>query len=230
MVVRTAQQASQSGAQQVVVATDDSHIVDIVEAHGFRALLTDPGHATGTDRLAQAARLLDLSPETIVVNVQGDEPLIPPSIVASVADTLRQHPQADVATCACPIGDSRLLFDPNVVKVVCRHDNLALYFSRAPIPWDRDNPLVNKQLSRQDFPALRHIGLYAYRNQFLQTFPSLTPGPLEKLESLEQLRALENGFSIAVNRSSHPPAPGVDTMDDLQKVRTIWAQKQTTDQ
>lgn len=230
MVVRTAQQASHSGAQQVVVATDDADIVRAVQDHGFHALLTDSGHPTGTDRLAQAARLLELPEDTIVVNVQGDEPLIPATLIATVAETLMRQPQADIATCACPLHDSRQLFDPNVVKVVCRHDNLALYFSRAAIPWDRDKPAHHQDSPIGNLPALRHIGLYAYRNRFLQVFPKLTPGPLEKVESLEQLRALENGYAIAVTQISHPPAPGVDTLDDLQKVRTIWAQNLTTHQ
>jgi len=225
MVVRTAQQAARSGASMVAVATDDPRIEQAVQAHGFQAILTDRHHPTGTDRLAEAARLLDLSPDTIVVNVQGDEPLVPPAIIDTVAQTLHQFPQADIATCACPIASASQLFDANVVKVVCRQGDVALYFSRAPIPWARDALADGRQTLAPDLPALRHIGLYAYRNRFLQAFPSLPVGPLEKFESLEQLRALENGYTIAVARIDRPPAPGVDTLADLEKVRTIWARK-----
>jgi len=215
MVVRTAQQAAQSNARQVVVATDDKEIREVVQHHGFTALLTRSDHASGTDRLAEAAQQLALTPDSIVVNVQGDEPLIEPSLINQVATLLAKRTEAHIATCACPITSQADLHNPNQVKVVTQLNQLALYFSRSPLPWAR-------QLSPpwpDNFPAYRHIGLYAYRTAFLQQFSQLTPGVLEQFEALEQLRALENGYQIVVQRLALAPAPGVDTEADLERVR-----------
>lgn len=225
MVVRTAGQALLSSARQVVVATDDEGICQAVMAHGFKALLTRSDHATGTDRLSEVVNLLGLSDDDIVVNVQGDEPLIDPALVDAVAATLADHPDAAIATCAAPITHAETLFNPNAVKVVCNHAGLALYFSRAPIPWARDALTDGQQRLAAGIPALHHIGLYAYKVDFLRKFPALAIGPLEQFESLEQLRALENGYSIAVMVTDTPPAAGVDTPADLARVRDIFTNR-----
>ncbi|NYT63610.1 3-deoxy-manno-octulosonate cytidylyltransferase [Alcaligenaceae bacterium] len=219
MVVRTAQQAALSGAARVVVATDDTRIQAAVQQHGFEALLTRADHPTGTDRLAEVAHLLALQPDAIVVNVQGDEPLIDPQLINQVAQLLALQPDAAIATCATPILSDSALFNPNVVKLVCTQQQRALYFSRAPIPWARDALAGGRQQLAPGLPALHHIGLYAYRAEFLQRFATLAPGPLESFESLEQLRALENGYAIAVHITNTHPAAGVDTADDLARVR-----------
>lgn len=223
MVVRTAQQASKSLAERVIVATDDTAIEQAVKQHGFDVVLTRPEHPTGTDRMAEVVRTLGLEPDRVVVNVQGDEPLIDPAIINSVAHLLEDTPDAAIATCACPIADADALFNPNAVKVVCDLNHRALYFSRAPIPWARDALASGTQILADDLPALHHIGLYALRTEFLLQFPELRVGPLEKFEALEQLRALENGFSIAVHKVDALPAPGVDTLADLERVRKIYA-------
>lgn len=222
MVVRTAQQASRSNASRVIIATDDLHIDQTVRAHGFETVLTRADHATGTDRLAEVAQQLNLQPEDVVVNVQGDEPLIDPAVINSVAALLIQTPDAAIATCACPINDADTLFNPNAVKVVCGLDRQALYFSRAPIPWARDALAQHTPQLADGLPARHHIGLYALRTHFLLQFSRLPVGPLEKFEALEQLRALENGFSIVVHEVDALPAPGVDTADDLERVRQIF--------
>src|SRR5690606_8040425 len=169
-----------SGAQQVVVATDDERIREVVTAHGFQALMTRADHPTGTDRLAEVAEHLGLSDDAVVVNVQGDEPLIEPTLVDAVAQLLVRHPDAAIATCAAPIPDAQALFNPNVVKVVCNARGEALYFSRAPIPWARDALADGQQRLASGLPALQHIGLYAYRAGFLKRFPGLAIGALEK--------------------------------------------------
>lgn len=225
MVVRTAQQASLSKAERVIIATDDASIEHVVRQHGFDVVLTRADHPTGTDRLAEVAQQLKLSPDTVVVNVQGDEPLIEPEIINSVAQLLYQTPDAAIATCASPITDADTLFNPNVVKVVCNLQQRALYFSRAPIPWARDALAQHQRQLADGLPALHHIGLYALRTQFLLQFPQLPVGPLEKFEALEQLRALENGFSIVVHGVESLPAAGVDTTDDLERVRHIYANR-----
>ncbi len=219
MVVRTAEQASLSGASRVVVATDDLRIQLAVQQNGFEALLTRADHATGTDRLAEVAGLLGLEPDAIVVNVQGDEPLIDPALIDQVAQLLAAQPDAAIATCATPILDAGAFFNPNVVKVVCTSARRALYFSRAPVPWARDALADGARLLAPGIPALHHIGLYAYRVAFLVRFSSIPPGPLETYESLEQLRALENGYSIVVHVTGAHPAQGVDTAEDLARVR-----------
>ncbi|MGP1615919.1 MAG: 3-deoxy-manno-octulosonate cytidylyltransferase [Pollutimonas bauzanensis] len=225
MVVRTAERAALSGATRVVVATDDARIQAAVQKHGFEALLTRADHPTGTDRLAEVARQLALAPGAIVVNVQGDEPLIDPRLINQVAQLLAGQPDAAIATCATPILDARSLFNPNVVKVVCTRQQRALYFSRAPIPWARDALADGGQRLAGGLPALHHIGLYAYRVDFLERYSSLPVGPLESFESLEQLRALENGYAIAVHIAAAHPAAGVDTADDLARVRESFVNR-----
>jgi 3-deoxy-manno-octulosonate cytidylyltransferase (CMP-KDO synthetase) len=175
--------------------------------------------------LAEAVDQLGLSAETIVVNVQGDEPLIEPTLIDTVAATLRAHPQADIATCASPLRSAEDLFSPHVVKVVCARNGRALYFSRAPSPWAREALATGQQLLAPGLPALHHIGLYAYRVAFLRRFPSLSPGVLEQYESLEQLRAIEHGHTIMVHRTQHILAAGVDTPTDLERVRAVYTNK-----
>lgn len=225
MVVRTAAQASLSLASRVVVATDDLRIQQAVIEHGYEAVLTRADHPTGTDRLAEVAKQLALAPESIVVNVQGDEPLIDPEQINKVARLLEATPDAAIATCATPIKDADALFNPSAVKVVCALNGRALYFSRAPIPWARDALADGSRRLAPGLPALHHIGLYAYRASFLAQFPNLPVGPLESFESLEQLRALENGFSIAVQATRYHPAMGVDTQEDLDRVREIFTNR-----
>ena len=225
MVVRTAEQAARSGARQVIVATDDPTIARVVNDHGFKSLLTRSDHPTGTDRLSEVATCLQLDQNEIIVNVQGDEPLIDPALVDAVANHLAATPEAAIATCAARIHEAAVLFNPNAVKVVCNHQGLALYFSRAPIPWARDAFSTEQSCLPPGIPALHHIGLYAYKAGFLARFPGLSVGPLETFESLEQLRALENGFSIAVMVTATSPAAGVDTPADLARVRDIFANR-----
>ena len=221
MVVRVAQRAAQSHAIQIVVAADSQEIIEACEAHGVRALLTKIDHPSGSDRLAQASMLLGLDPQDVVVNVQGDEPLINPELINEVADLLVQRPIASMSTAAHEILDLAEFTNPNVVKVVLDQAQLALYFSRAPIPWWRDGFAKGIQSLPQPAP-LRHIGIYAYRVGFLQSFPSLPPAPIETGEALEQLRALWHGHKIAVHVTSEAPGPGVDTPEDLERVRALF--------
>ncbi|RII83769.1 3-deoxy-manno-octulosonate cytidylyltransferase [Neopusillimonas maritima] len=225
LVVRTAEQAAKSNADRILIATDDTDILQAVEHAGFQCQLTRADHPTGTDRLAEVAQQLNLSPDDIVVNVQGDEPLIDPELINQVAALLQSQPDAAIATCASPITEAHKLFNPNIVKVVCNHRQQALYFSRAPIPWARDALADGSHVLAPNLPALHHIGLYAYKVGFLNTFPHLPTGPLEMFESLEQLRALENGFGIAVHITQAHPAAGVDTAADLERVRAIFANR-----
>ncbi len=218
MVVRVWQRACESGATRVVVATDDARIKSAVEAVGGEALLTAHDHPTGTDRLAEVARRLALSDEAIVVNVQGDEPLLPTGLIDQVALRLQGDPGASVATLAEPIADVEALFNPNVVKVVRDSSGRALYFSRAPIPWDREHFAQRPALLETD-AWLRHIGLYAYRAGFLADYINWLPSPVEQLEQLEQLRALHHGHAIQVALAGEPHPPGIDTAEDLERVR-----------
>lgn len=220
MVVRVARRAALSGASRVVVATDHADIEAACRAHGVEALMTDEGHATGSDRLAQACTLLGLDGDDLVVNVQGDEPLIEPALIDACAGLLRQRTDCVMGTVAHAIGDAGELANPNVVKVVCDAEGRALYFSRAPIPWWRDSPGAAGPLSSP--PPLRHVGLYAYRAGFLRGFPALRASPLEAIESLEQLRVLWHGHRIAVHVSEHRPGTGVDTPQDLEHVRALY--------
>jgi len=216
MVVRVAQQALRSGAQEVIVAGDDAEIVTACQAHGIRAVLTGSHHPSGSDRLAEACELLGLPDDAIVVNVQGDEPLMDPQLVTDVAHLLARRPQAAMSTAAHALDSVADFHNPNVVKVVLDAQHMALYFSRAPIAYPRDAP------DQLPSPApLRHIGIYAYRASFLRLFPKLAQAPLERTESLEQLRALWHGHRIAVHITQHAPGPGVDTPEDLERVRRL---------
>ncbi len=223
MVVRVAQQALQSGATRVIVAADDASIVDVCTSHGLTAMLTSAAHTTGTDRLAEVVNTLALPDQTVVVNVQGDEPLVPPQLIAQVAQTLIADPDCSIATCAHPITSPEEICNPNVVKVVCDAKSRAMLFSRAPIPWGRDTYPLDKPLAADAPPILRHIGLYAYRAGFLRQFPALQSPPLEHFEALEQLRALWHGYSIAVRVIDSAPPGGVDTQADLERVRAVLA-------
>lgn len=221
MVVRTAERAALSGAERVIVATDHADIVAACEAHGVAVCTTRSDHPSGTDRIAEVAARLQLPADAVVVNVQGDEPLIDPALIAATA--ARVNADNSMATAAHPIHDSADLFNPNVVKVVLNKNGQALYFSRATIPWARDAFAVSKETMPQEYAALRHIGLYAYQNQFLQTYPGMSVSPLEQIEALEQLRVLWHGASIAVHVTEFSPAVGVDTPEDLERVRQIFA-------
>ena len=221
MVVRVAQRAAASAATRVVVAADDARIVDACAAHGVTAVLTRKDHPSGSDRLAEACERLGLDGDEAVVNVQGDEPLIATAMIDACAELLRSRPDCVMSTVAHPIDDPAEFANPNVVKVVLDHDGRALYFSRAPIPhWrDRSSPAALPSLP----VPLRHVGLYGYRAGFLRRFPRLQPAPLEQIEALEQLRVLWHGERIAVHVSSERPGPGVDTPDDLARVRALLA-------
>ena len=227
MVVRVAENARNSGAARVVVATDDARIADAARAHGVDACLTRSDHPTGTDRLAEAAIALGLADDAIVVNVQGDEPLLAPALVARMAALLASRPEAAIATACHPIHDAAEAFNPNVVKVVLDRAGFALYFSRATIPWAREAFAPARAGAPPDhlpegLPIYRHYGLYAYRAAFLRRFPTLTPAPIERFEALEQLRALWHGERIVVEVTAGTPAPGVDTPEDLERVRTLY--------
>ena len=221
MVVRVAQQAALSGARKVVVAADDARIVSACEAHGVACLLTRADHPSGSDRLAEACDLLGLDDGTVVVNVQGDEPLIDPALVRAVANELVRRGDCVMSTAAHAIASTDDFLNPNVVKVVLDRVGTALYFSRAPIAWWRDGMADGAPAELPSPPPLRHIGVYGYRAGFLRQFPGLEPAPLERTESLEQLRALWHGERIAVHVSEHAPGPGVDTPADLERVRAL---------
>ena len=219
MIVRVAERARESGALRVCIATDDDGIREAVERQGFTAVMTRPDHPTGTDRIAEVVEFQRLDPEEIVVNVQGDEPLIEPGLIRAVAGLLSDAPEAAIATACHPIHDAAEMFDPNVVKVVLDHEGYARYFSRAPIPWARDAFARSTSALPPGLPCYRHIGVYAYRARFLSIFPRLAPSPLERFEALEQLRALWHGFAIAVAVRHDAPHPGVDTPEDLERAR-----------
>lgn len=219
MVVRVAQRATAAGAAQVVVAADDDAIIQACRRHGVQAVLTRRDHTSGSDRLAEACVLLGLDGEHCIVNVQGDEPLIEPQLVARTAALLAAQPDCVMATAAHAIDDAADWRNPNVVKVVLDARGRALYFSRAPIPHWRDAPTAAALPPQAT--ALRHIGLYAYRAAFLRRFPTLAPAPLESAEMLEQLRVLWHGERIAVLLCAHAPGPGVDTPADLERVRRL---------
>ena len=222
MVVRVAERAARSGAEHVVVAADDERIVQACAAHGVAAVLTGRHHASGSDRLAEACERLGLQGDDAVVNVQGDEPLIDPELVHRCAALLAERSDCVMSTAAHPITTLADFVDPNVVKVVLDAAGRALYFTRAPVPWWRDG---NRDgIGALPTPApLRHLGLYGYRAQFLRRFPALPPAPLEQCESLEQLRVLWHGERIAVHVAAHAPGPGVDTPQDLARVRALFA-------
>jgi 3-deoxy-manno-octulosonate cytidylyltransferase (CMP-KDO synthetase) len=221
MVVRVAQRAALSAASRVVVAADHEDIVRACRSHGVEALLTRDDHATGSDRLAEACALLGLDGTDLVVNVQGDEPLIDPGLIDACAALLAHHPDCVMSTAAHPIDTAEELDNPNVVKVVLDAAGRALYFSRAPIPWWRDARAAGTSPIASE-PPLRHIGLYAYQAGFLRRFPRLAASPLEHLEALEQLRVLWHGERIAVHVSDSRPGAGVDTPEDLARVRALF--------
>lgn len=219
MVVRVARQAQRCGAADVVVATDAQEVAAACQAHGVRHVMTRADHSSGSDRLAEACELLGLEGEHIIVNVQGDEPLIEPGLIQRCAQMLDEHPDCPVSTVAHRIDDWADWLNPNVVKVVLDAAGRALYFTRAPVPFNRDG--APHQLPTQPAP-LRHLGLYAYRAGFLRRFPSLPQAPVEHTEALEQLRVLWHGECIAVHVTDQAPGTGVDTPQDLERVRALY--------
>ncbi len=221
MVQHVYERALQSGAASVQIATDDRQVQAACEGFGAGVIMTAATHRTGTDRLAEAVRLLGEPGERIVVNVQGDEPLLPSALIRQVAENLSAHPDADVATLCQRVKHHDELFDPHVVKVVTDGEGYALYFSRAPIPWHRDEFMADQISLPADSLHFRHIGLYAYRVSYLQYFASHPPCALELAESLEQLRALYGGHRIHVAEALVPPGHGVDTQADLERVREL---------
>lgn len=240
MVVRVAEQAAQSGAQQIWVATDHHAIANVVHEYGFKACLTKDTHASGTDRIAEVVEQQGWPDDTIVVNAQGDEPLIPPSLIRAVAQHLHDHPECAIATACHRIHDEASLRNPNIVKTILDKRGNALYFSRAPIPYPRDAFMVLASSAGRDdcpssprgevrrgalpadLPVLRHIGLYAYRASFLRAYGKLAPAAIEQFEALEQLRALYHGYKIGVFITEQAPPGGVDTEQDLQAVRQYF--------
>lgn len=222
MVVRVAERAAQSGAQQVVVACDDARIAEACASHGVQSVLTGRHHASGSDRLAEACERLGLQGDDVVVNVQGDEPLIDPELIKRVAELLAERADCVMSTAAHPVADVAEYLNTNVVKVVLDAAQRALYFSRAPLPWWRDGHAQG--VHQLPIPApLRHLGLYAYRAGFLRSFPALQAAPVEGCEALEQLRVLWHGHRIVVHVQAHGPGPGVDTPEDLARVRELFA-------
>jgi 3-deoxy-manno-octulosonate cytidylyltransferase (CMP-KDO synthetase) len=247
MVIRVAEQAAKSGAQQIIIATDHAPIVEAAKANGFDACMTRADHVSGTDRIAEVAMQQGWPDDTIVVNVQGDEPLIPPQLISSVAQHLHDHGDCAIATACHPIHDEAAMRNPNIVKAVLNKNGNALYFSRAPIPWPRDAGIGLSLPNGQDggasslrgevgrgalpanMPFLRHIGIYAYRASFLKAYGRLTPAPIELAESLEQLRALYHGYQIGVTVTQDAPPSGVDTEQDLQLARSIFESQQSSE-
>ena len=234
MVVRVAQRAAQSGALRTVVAADDARILQACAQHGIEAIATRADHVSGSDRLAEACVALGLDADDVVVNVQGDEPLIDPQLVHSVAALLARQPDASMGTAAHAIASLEDFHNPNVVKLVLDASGCASYFSRAPIPWARDlggsdwwNGAAAEAQPRvaalAGFAPLRHIGIYSYRAGFLRAYPTLPQAPTEAIEQLEQLRALWHGHRIAVHLCEDVPGPGVDTQEDLERVRALFA-------
>lgn len=227
MVVRVAERAHLASATRVVVATDDDDVVTACRANAIEVVMTRADHPSGTDRLAEVVERLALPDDELVVNVQGDEPLIAPALIDAVAQQLAQRSECAISTAAHAITSPEDIFNPNVVKVVLDQAGRAHYFSRAPIPWYRDGWAADASPAARPLPptpVYRHIGIYAYRCGFLQRYPTLAVAPTEAAESLEQLRAMWHGERIAVMISDAPPAPGIDTPDDLAYVRAHWAE------
>lgn len=219
MVERVALQALKSGAKQVIVATDDQRIVEVLsKIKNIEVCMTLASHQSGTDRLAEVCAKYQFDENEIIVNVQGDEPLIPPAVISQVAQNLFNNSDASVATLSAPITDIDDVFNPNAVKVVTDKNNMALYFSRATIPWDRDNFATGKDQINSCDHLQRHIGIYAYRVSFLQKYAQLYESKLESIEKLEQLRVLWHGFKIHVEQAVEIPAAGIDTLEDLLRV------------
>ena len=217
MVVRVAEQASKSGASEIIIATDFKKIFDTAEANGYKSVMTRVTHVSGTDRIAEVVQQLAWADNDIVVNVQGDEPLIDPKLIQEVAAHLAQNKEAVMATACHLIHDQASLLNPNIVKVVMCEGGNALYFSRSPIPYPRDD------IYKQHIQAYRHIGIYAYRVGFLKKYAELAVTELEKIESLEQLRVLQHGYKIGVTITKNAPASGVDTQADLDYVRSVFS-------
>lgn len=224
MIVRVAEQAAKSGASRVICAVDDEKISEACTGYGIEACLTRKDHACGTDRLCEAVEKCGIPDDEIIVNVQGDEPLIPPKVIKNVAELLLDNADSQMGTASIRIHDSKEFFNPNVVKVVTDKNGNALYFSRAPIPWDRDK-FAKDTTSLPDGLGLRHVGIYSYRCGFLKSYPTLPRSDLEKWESLEQLRALFNGYKIAVSIFEEEIPAGVDTLQDLEAVRDYLSKK-----
>ncbi|MDD2668523.1 3-deoxy-manno-octulosonate cytidylyltransferase [Zoogloea sp.] len=222
MVLRVLDRALEAGADEVWVATDHQGIADVVERAGGKVILTAAEHPSGTDRLAEVATRLGWADDDVVVNVQGDEPLIPPQLIGAAAAALTDDAEAAIATACHPLESAEEFFNPNVVKVVLDARGRALYFSRAPIPWARDALAADRTVLPAGLPAYRHIGLYAYRAGFLTRYSGLAPSPLEQWEALEQLRAMAHGFPIRVMVLDHAPPAGVDTAEDLERVRRAF--------
>ncbi|MBI2381017.1 MAG: 3-deoxy-manno-octulosonate cytidylyltransferase [Gammaproteobacteria bacterium] len=220
MIQHVWERASQAGIGEVIIATDDARIHAAAESFGARVVMTSPEHRSGSDRLAEVVQLCGFAADDIVINVQGDEPLIPPEVIRQVGKNLGNNPAASMATLSTPILDEETLFDPNAVKVVSNRLGHALYFSRAPIPWNRD---AFARGERQPSGHQRHLGIYAYRAAFLQRYVHWQPAPTELLESLEQLRVLHEGEIIHVAEALCVPPTGVDTAADLERVRAILA-------
>ena len=227
MIQHVYERAAASGAEAVVIATDDEQVYDAAQTFGARVEMTAAHHRSGTERIAEVVARIGMAGERVVVNVQADEPMLPPALVRQVAGNLADRPQAQVATLCEPIVDPAKLFDPAVVKVVCDGSGFALYFSRAPIPWDRQRfaplPVSVPAKLRADTGHYRHIGIYAYRAAYLQAYAAQTASPLERAEDLEQLRALHHGARIHVAEAAEPAGPGVDTPQDLEAVRRLMA-------
>ena len=237
MVIRVAEQAAQSGAQSIWIATDHHAIANVVHEHGFKACMTQETHQSGTDRIAEVVAQRGWPDDTIVVNVQGDEPLMPPELIRAVAAHLHEHPECAIATACHAIHDETSLCNPNIVKTVLDKQGNALYFSRAPIPWPRDAfSLLASSAGRDDCPPLlqkggvlptglpvfRHIGIYAYRAGFLRAYGQLEATAIEQFEALEQLRALYHGYKIGVYIADTAPPGGVDTEQDLHAARAAF--------
>lgn len=222
MVIRVAEQAAQSGAQQIWIATDHQPIMAAVHEHGFKGCMTRADHPSGTDRIAEVVAQHNWPDDTIVVNVQGDEPLIPPQLIRAVAQHLHDHPECAMATACHPIHDEASMRNPNIVKAVLDKNGNAMYFSRAPIPYPRDLFAQSPSLAPQLSGVLRHIGIYAYRASFLRAYSKLEPTAMEQIEALEQLRALWHGYKIGVTITQDAPPSGVDTEADLLLARELF--------
>ena len=221
MVIRVVEQAIKSGADEIVVATDHAEILEVVQGLGYQAMMTRQDHASGTDRIAEVAQALGWAKDEIVVNLQGDEPLIEPALIRDVAQNLASHPQAAIATACHAIHDKQVMFNPNIVKVVFDKHGYAMYFSRAPIPYARD-AFADQQNIPEHMIVYRHIGIYAYKVDFLNAYSGLPQSSIEQYEALEQLRALWHGYKISVFESECAPATGVDTEEDLAAVRSLY--------
>lgn len=225
MIQHVYEQCLACGAETVVIATDHPDVAAAAESFNADVAMTREDHHSGTDRLAEVVDQYGWSDDTIVVNVQGDEPLIPPVNITLVAENLQQHQDAAIATLCTPITSAEEFFDPHVVKVVCDHNGYALYFSRAPIPWDRDEFATGSERLPQGVPHLRHLGLYAYRARYLREYRDMPPAKIETSEMLEQLRALWNGARIHVAVAPETPGPGVDTPEDLARISALMANR-----